>query len=215
MVSSCVNRHNHGMPRLAVALLLLAVGGFGLVLADSVRAQEARTTQVPTTGVLRARGKTAKMIEADRRPERQAFEAPLPIEMEAGVISRAALQSVLASGIGKFLQQVRAEPSVTRGRFIGWRMVSLFPDRSDVHVQVLRAGDTVTRVNGQSIERPEQFMNVWQSLATESDLVLHVERAGKQSQLRYHIVDDKLSAEAPKSSSTRKPTSPSTSTSSP
>ena len=187
MVSSCVIRHNHGMPRLAVALLLLAAGGFGLVLADSVRAQEARTTQVPTTGVLRARGKTAKMIEVDRRSERQAFEAPLPIEMEAGVISRAALQSVLASGIGKFLQQVRAEPSVTRGRFIGWRMVSLFPDRSDVHVQVLRAGDTVTRVNGQSIERPEQFKALWDAMASANELVLDIQREGRGSRLRYTI----------------------------
>lgn len=180
-------RHNHGMRRLAVALLLLAAGGLGPGLADSVRAQEASTTKAPTTGVLRARGKTAKIIEVDRRSQPQNFDAPLPIEMEAGVISRAVLQSVLASGIGKFLQQVRAEPSVTRGRFIGWRMVTLFPDRSDVHVQVLRPGDTVTRVNGQSIERPEQFKALWDAMASANELVLDIQREGRTSRLRYTI----------------------------
>jgi type II secretory pathway component PulC len=168
-------------------VLLLAAGGFGLALADSVRAQEASTTKAPTTGVLRARGKSARIIEVDRRSQHQTFDAPLPVEMEAGVISRAALQAVLASGIGKFLQQVRAEPSVTRGRFIGWRMVSLFPDRSDVHVQVLRPGDTVVRVNGQSIERPEQFKALWDAMANATELVLDIQREGRSSRLRYTI----------------------------
>jgi type II secretory pathway component PulC len=187
MVSSCVIRHNHGMRLLAVALLLMAAVAVGPGLADLARAQEARTADATTTAVVRARGKSVKVIEVDRRSERQAFEPPLPVEMNAGVISRAALQAELASGIGKFLQQVRAEPTVARGRFIGWRVVSLFPNRSDVHVQVLRPGDTVTRVNGQSIERPEQFKALWDAMATATELVLDIQREGRNTKLRYTI----------------------------
>jgi type II secretory pathway component PulC len=178
------------MRRLGVSVLLLAAWCFGDSLAepDLARAQEARTTQAPSTGILRARGKSAKLIESDRRSERQAPPEPqLPIELNAGVISRAALQAELASGIGKFLQQVRAEPSLARGRFLGWRVTSLFANRADIHVLVLRPGDTVTRVNGQSIERPEQFKALWDGMASATELVLDIQREGRNSRLRYTI----------------------------
>jgi type II secretory pathway component PulC len=178
------------MRRLGV-FMLAATWCLGVSLAPDTpfaRAQEARTIDVPSTGVLRARGKTAQLIETNRRSERQQpTEPPLPIEINAGVISRAALQAVLASGIGRFLQQVRAEPSLARGRFVGWRMVSLFPNRTDVHVQVLRPGDTVTRVNGQPIERPEQFKALWDGMASATELVLDIQREGRASRLRYTI----------------------------
>jgi type II secretory pathway component PulC len=178
------------MRRLGVPVLLLVTWWLGDSLAfdtESAQAQEARTTQAPSTGILRARGKTAKLIEPDRRSERQGNEPPLPIELNAGVISRAALQAELASGIGKFLQQVRAEPAVARGRFVGWRVTALFPNRSDVHVSVLRPGDTVTRVNGQSIERPEQFKALWDGMSSATELVLDIQREGRNSRLRYTI----------------------------
>jgi type II secretory pathway component PulC len=153
----------------------------------SAQAQEASTTEAPTTGILRARGKTAKIVDPPRRSERLPVDEPLPLEMNAGVISRAVLQGELASGIGRFLQQVRAEPNVTRGRFVGWRVITLFPNRSDIQVQVLRPGDTVKRVNGQSIERPEQFKALWDAMATASELVLDIQRDGRSSRLRYTI----------------------------
>jgi type II secretory pathway component PulC len=179
------------MRRLGLSVLLLTGWWFGDSFAfepDLARAQEARTTQAPSTGVLRARGKTAKLIDTERRSERQAPpEPPLPIELNAGVISRAALQAELASGIGRFLQQVRAEPTVARGRFLGWRVTSLFANRADIHVQVLRTGDTVTRVNGQSIERPEQFKALWDGMASATELILDIQREGRNSRLRYTI----------------------------
>ncbi|HEX7476769.1 MAG TPA: hypothetical protein VF331_03110 [Polyangiales bacterium] len=110
-------------------------------------------------------------------------------EINAGAIPRAALKAVLAEGIGRFLRSVRAEPDLIKGHFAGWRITSLFADAPGVHVAVLRAGDTVRRANGQSIERPEEFQSVWDSLATANELVLDIERAGKPSKLRYTIAD--------------------------
>ena len=175
----------HRVPLLLVAAsCLLGSPPAGVAPAS---AQEARTTQAPSTGLLRARGKSAKLIEKDRRGERLPADETLPLEINAGVITRDALQSVLASGIGRFLQQVRAEPSVTRGRFVGWRVLTLFPNRADIHVQVLRPGDTVTRINGQSIERPEQFKTLWDAMGTATELVLDIQRDGHASRLRYTI----------------------------
>jgi type II secretory pathway component PulC len=172
-----------GGTRWSVLLVCLASTGVALPFAE---ADEAQTTDAPTTGILRARGKSAKLIEP-RRSERPSSEAPLPMELNAGVISRAVLRAELASGIGRFLQQVRAAPSVVRGRFIGWRVLSLFPERKDIRVSVLRPGDTVMKVNGQSIERPEQFKALWDTMANASELVLDIQREGHASRLRYTI----------------------------
>lgn len=171
------------LPFLVVCLGCACVGSW------SARAQEARTADAPSTGVLRVRGKTAKFVEApSRRAERRPAEPPLPYEVRAGSISRAQLQTELASGIGRFLQQVRAAPAVVRGRFVGWRVLTLFPDRADIHVQVLRPGDTVVRINDQPIERPEQFKALWDAMAKANELVLDIQRDGRASRLRYEIV---------------------------
>lgn len=115
--------------------------------------------------------------------------AELPERVDGGEITRGTLTAVLSSGVGRFLQRVRAEPQLDRGRFLGWRLLSFAEGDATLRSSVLHPGDTVMRVNGQSIERPEQFKNVWDSLTSSSDLVLQVQRAGKQSEVRYRIVD--------------------------
>ena len=108
-------------------------------------------------------------------------------EVRAGTISRDALRAQLALGIGRFLQQVRSEPVVAHGHWQGWRIVSLFKGRDDVHVSVLQVGDIVTHVNGKSIERPEDFKTVWDGLNDAKELVLDIVRDGQSSRLRYSI----------------------------
>jgi type II secretory pathway component PulC len=56
-------------------------------------------------------------------------------------------------------------------------------------VQVLRPGDTVSRVNGRSVERPEEFKLVWDSLKGARELVLDIVREGHPSRLHYAIAD--------------------------
>lgn len=127
-----------------------------------------------------------KLSTTRQRIERLPVE-PAPSPIEAGVISRAALDAVLASGIGRFLQQVRAEPALSSGRFVGWRVVTLFPGHDGGQVSALRPGDLVIRVNDQRIERPEQFKKLWDSLADAHEIVLDIQRDGKPSRLRYAI----------------------------
>ncbi|HEX2678840.1 MAG TPA: hypothetical protein VHM19_19440 [Polyangiales bacterium] len=116
-------------------------------------------------------------------------DSALAPEVNAGVIPRGALNVVLSRGIGRFLRYVRAEPHIVKGQFVGWRILSLFDEVPDVHVAVLRAGDTVRRANGQSIEHPEAFKSIWDSMATAKELVLDIDRAGRPSKLRYTISD--------------------------
>ncbi|HEY2734726.1 MAG TPA: hypothetical protein VGI70_12115 [Polyangiales bacterium] len=124
-----------------------------------------------------------------RTLESLAVDPELGREVNAGVIPRPALHAELSRGIGQFLRQVRAEPALLRGRFIGWRLLQLYLHRSDIHVLVLRVGDTVTKVNGQPIEHPEDFKTIWDSLDRANELVLDIERGGKPTKLRYTIAD--------------------------
>ena len=135
--------------------------------------------------VIKANGKSGT-VSRTKRVGRAEPEA-LASSIDGGEIPRAALQAELARGVGRFLQQVRAEPVVSRGRFMGWRLATLFPNRADVKVQALKTGDVVLRVNGQSIERPEEFVSLWNSLATADQLVLDVQRGTETTTVRYTI----------------------------
>lgn len=137
-----------------------------------------------TTLILRANGH-ASSVEHVRSTDRDA----LGLEVQAGSIERSALRAELSRGIGRFLQNVKTEAVLSHGHFVGWRLLALFPKRPDVRVQGLKQGDVLLRVNGQSIERPEDFKSVWDSLETAKDLVLEIERDGQPSTLRYNIVD--------------------------
>ena len=125
--------------------------------------------------------------EASALPDKPGFDGKLPSVIDGQDIPRPALLAVLSGGVGRFLQTIRVEPSLERGRFTGWRLLRVF-DAAQAGPAGLRPGDVVQRVNGQSIERPEQFKNVWDSLATESLLILQVERGGQRSEIRHRIL---------------------------
>jgi type II secretory pathway component PulC len=160
-----------------------------LVVLRAARAEDAnRETASLEIRAWGTNGAEVRKLHASAaRPAARSDERPLARDVNAGVISREALRAQLALGIGRFLQQVRTEPALAKGQWKGWRLLTLFPNHASVQVRVLRAGDTVLRVNGRSIERPEEFKSIWDSLGDASQLVLDIERDGKPSTLRYTI----------------------------
>lgn len=107
----------------------------------------------------------------------------------SGVIIRNDLVPVLEDGLGRFLQNVETEPTFYQGTFVGFRIVSFFPGDLDYASLDLRPGDVVTHVNGRSIERPEQAVQVWEALRSASDLVVLYRRGDEELALRFRIVD--------------------------
>lgn len=114
---------------------------------------------------------------------------PVP-RARTGVIARNDLLPVLDRGLGRFLQNVDTRPYFQKGAFVGFRIVSLFPGEPAFASLDLRPGDTVTRINGKSIERPEQALAVWDELRTASKLVVDYRRNGEAHALRFAIVDE-------------------------
>jgi hypothetical protein len=104
-----------------------------------------------------------------------------------GTLERAMLLPVLDDGLGRFLQSVETEPALADGRFVGFRVTVL---RGALAEGIdLTAGDVVVRVNGQSIERPEHALVVWNGLRVASELWVEYVRGAERRELRFAIVD--------------------------
>ena len=103
--------------------------------------------------------------------------------MDHGGIARKELERFLVQGAQWFIQLVRVRPAFRHGRFFGWRILA-YHGPGPIHT-----GDIVKQVNGRPVERPEQFMAVWQHLGRASELVVALHRDGKATTLRYPIID--------------------------
>ena len=109
----------------------------------------------------------------------------LTVQLAGGTVAlrRAALARFVAQGAGHFNALIDVRPAFRRGRFFGWH-VSAYRGPGQ-----LAPGDIVLGVNGRSLERPEQFMAVWDGLARGKALVVDLERRGRRATFRYPIVD--------------------------
>jgi type II secretory pathway component PulC len=171
--------HNRCMGRsfvlgLSVSLAASLGGITALAFAEDAPIEQASV-------LVRAWGTTGSSVEPISNG------SALATDVQAGSIPRALLRAEMANGIGRFLQHVRTKAVVSHGHFVGWRVLSLFAKRPDVRVSVLRAGDTILRINGESVERPEAFKSVWDGLVDAKELVLEIERDGQSSKLHYTI----------------------------
>jgi S1-C subfamily serine protease len=110
--------------------------------------------------------------------------------LPAGALRRSAVQETLSEGPGAFLQKVTVDdhPVYSGGKFQGFRIAAL---RGESWTGIdLRPGDVVMRVNGFSIEHPEDAAEAFFSLRVASELRVEFERDGEPHELRLGIVDD-------------------------
>jgi general secretion pathway protein C len=129
-------------------------------------------------------------------PKEMVNDAPPPspsptpepeVAKKSGVIARAELVPVLDRGVGKFLQHVEVTPRFAGGRFLGWKLVSFFPGDERFAGLDLQPGDVIQRVNGRSVEKPDELAEVWQSLRSAPALEVLLLRNGGPITLRWPI----------------------------
>ena len=118
------------------------------------------------------------------------FPPPLPARMDAGEIHREDLLATLEAGVPRFLSQLDVKAETHQGRFVGWRLMAIRHERGSDFV--LRPGDLVLRINNQGLERPEQFMQVWESLQGATEIVFEIVRGDQPSAVRFAITDQPL-----------------------
>ena len=116
----------------------------------------------------------------------EAFHRP-------GVIRRAAINRTITAGLGRWLAEggVDVVPQLGPGkRFQGWTIRSLYAGDPCYRDVDLRPGDVVRRVNGKSVEKPDQANEVFMSLRTAPSLTVEYLREGKPRQLTFPIADE-------------------------
>lgn len=129
--------------------------------------------------------------EPEPKLARSASAEPLSAGRGGRALSRAAVVEVVNQGLGAFLQRVELEPSLSEGRFQGFRIVGLRPESYWQRVD-LELGDVVTHVNGRSIERPDDAWEVFESLKQAPQLRVDLLRNGERHQLALEIVGEPL-----------------------
>lgn len=136
-------------------------------------------------------GASAPPTAPTRSSTASAPPAAASVEPER-TLSSSAVRSVVAQGLGAFLQHVELDdkPVFVGGKFRGFRIKAL-RDAAFWSGVDLKPGDVVTRVNGLPIERPEQALRAFESLQSSRELRVSYERGGEPRELSYPIVDDR------------------------
>jgi type II secretory pathway component PulC len=118
------------------------------------------------------------------------------VGVPANAIRRSAVQEALSAGPGAFLQRLTVDdhPVFLGGKFHGFRITAL-PGDAWAGID-LRPCDVVMRVNGFSIEHPEDAAEAFYSLRVASELRVEYERDGEPRELRFGIFDDGPPADA-------------------
>jgi S1-C subfamily serine protease len=165
-----------------------------LHLASTAFFFSACATTAPETAGLAPVGPGPTPIEVSP-PAPVAAPAPPPpptcdIFVKPGVLKRASLIRLIDAGLARWLQGVEGDRALANHRFAGWVVKSLHsgdPCYQDVD---LRQGDVVQKVNGKSIEKPEQAFDVLESLRVAPAIVVEYLRDGKPRQFTIPISEE-------------------------
>ncbi|MDB4944069.1 MAG: hypothetical protein JWP97_3603 [Labilithrix sp.] len=121
---------------------------------------------------------------SDAAPALTAAVAPVTTTS----LHRSGVKRTIARGLGYFLQEVSVEdyPVMSNGKFRGFKIKEITGEWG----VDLRPGDVVMRVNGMSIEHPEDADAALRSLEKAKALRVDYERDGKPRVLELPITDD-------------------------
>jgi hypothetical protein len=125
-------------------------------------------------------GKPAPVSAAAAPPPPSASAKPSKRDVPPGQLAREDVESVLLRGPAWLLRRVPMEEVIRAGAFIGWKILAL--PESWTHVE-LKPGDVVTKVNGATLERPDDFFAAWRNLVSASELRVAYEREGAAREL--------------------------------
>ena len=158
------------MPRLASALLILALAALGC-RADS------SSPPAPASG---------------EAPPQSAAERSEPTRPE-GVIYRSELLRATRDGSPAYLMaQLGPEPYRRDGRFAGWLVTRIWPADPELCAAGcdLKVGDVIVEVNGSPLATPEQLSDLLEDLEALERLEVSLLRDGQPLARSYTIVDD-------------------------
>jgi hypothetical protein len=180
------------MHHLLVTVGRIAATGMTALLvacASTAPSQQTSTLQVEDTG-------GSSMVTQTPTPPSDASPSPaIPprtcdMFAKPGVLKRSAVIRLLDAGLPRWLQGVEGDRALANHRFQGWLVKSLHADDPCYKEVDLRPGDVVQKLNGKSIEKPEQAFDVAESLRTAPALTVDYLRDGKPQRLSIQIASE-------------------------
>lgn len=121
-------------------------------------------------------------VAATAAPPPAASAKPPKRQVPPGQLAREDVEAVLVKGPPWLLRRVPIEEVIRAGAFIGWKILA-FPEGEGWSAVELKIGDVITKVNGATLERPDDFFTAWRNLVSASELRIAYEREGTAREL--------------------------------
>jgi hypothetical protein len=173
-------------PRASTVLLAALCVGQLQVLACATHEKPVRSPAVVTTAASAAddAGST-EPAEPPLAHDKTLQPGPVGADPAyVGVLDRKGLVAVIEQGLGRMLARLKLSAVMNKGRFAGFRVTQIDPAWAAAGIE---EGDVLLRLNGQTIERPEQAQEAFESLRVASEVALELVRGEEKRSLRYRI----------------------------
>lgn len=132
-----------------------------------------------------------RTAEAPREEADAPQVAALAADRPPKIIYRIELDRALARGPGWLLGQLDPEPVRRDGRFVGWRIGTVFPDAPDLCPPGcdLLPDDVIVAVQGDRLQTPQALSALIERLDALRSLEVARVRDGREERVVYKIVD--------------------------
>jgi type II secretion system protein C len=118
-------------------------------------------------------GSQAKSL-ANNSEDRPAVDNDQVFELDSEFVSEQ-----IGPGFSKILNSARLVPEAIDGKTIGFKIYGITAGSLFEKIR-LENGDVITNVNGINLEDPSQGFKIYEALQDETNITLHIKRAGVQ-----------------------------------
>ena len=105
----------------------------------------------------------------------------------AGTITATDLSATLARGPQQFIAALSVRPIMEGRSFRGFQLLKIAPASPLAGTVHVRPGDVIISVNGAPVERPDQFMTLWEALPKAPHVDVKLRRAGHAMTYRWTV----------------------------
>ena len=113
-----------------------------------------------------------------------AAESPSSVE---NTLPRAQLLQLIQKGPQALIASVEVVPHSVKGQFVGFKITAAQATSPMANSQTIQVGDVLLSVKGHSLERPDQFMRAWGSLAKRKIISVKILRGTQRMQYRWVV----------------------------
>ncbi len=100
-------------------------------------------------------------------------------------VDRGRVESVV-SNLSEVMTQARVVPHFENGKSAGWKIFAIKPNSIYAELS-LKNGDIIQRINGVDIDSPAKALEMYQQLASETNISIDLIRRGKKQTFDYEI----------------------------